>query len=257
MLGFVQRVRLKTQYGDDMYEARTYRENFNSRDLCQTTCIVDETDLMILSSNPFDKKYLVSDLRDEIKSYIKKSPSFETSLVPLEYDPQASQVINHMIKASQIANVGPMATVAGMVSHYVGESMVDHDEVMIENGGDIYLRAKKDKVIAIYAGESPFSNQVALKISHRDTPLGICTSAGTVGHSLSFGKADAVVVLSKDTLLADATATSIANLISTKDDIRKGLEFGKKIPGIIGVVIILGEELGAFDYIESVQVNES
>lgn len=229
---------------------------FNASGLCQTTCLVEETDLMVLSSNPFNQKALVKKLRGQVKDYMAYDLDFEKSLKPIRLDRGQPPLIQHMIRASQIANVGPMATVAGMVSHYVGQAMVDHQEVVVENGGDIYLKSKSDKVIAIYAGQSPFSNKVALKISHKDMPLGICTSAATVGHSLSFGKADAVVVVAKDTLLADAMATAIGNMVKDASDIRRGLEFSKTIPDILGCVIILGEDLGAYGDIELVSVDE-
>jgi len=239
-----------------MYEERTYRTLFKEENLHKTHYQDKETDLLILSSHPFDAHSYVEDLRKGLEAYIGERPDFLTALSPLDQDPGQPDYINHMIEAGQAAGVGPMAAVAGMVSHYLGESMKDHDQVMIENGGDIYLRCQKDKVIGIYAGQSPFSNRVGIKVKGQDTPLGICTSAGSVGHSLSFGKADAVVVLSKDTLLADATATAIGNLVKEAKDIRLGLEFGKNIPGIIGLVIILGEDLGAFGDIELVQLNE-
>ena len=237
-----------------MYEARDYRNNIKSGHLVETICIEEETDLMILSSKAFEENQEVRRLRQLVKDYIKKHADFETSLVPLALDLEAAHEINHMLEASAKAGVGPMATVAGMVSHYVGTKMFEDQEVMIENGGDIYLKSKSSKVIGIYAGDSPFSNQVGIKIQGKDTPIGICTSAGTVGHSLSFGKADAVVVISKDTLLADAAATAIGNRVKTSEDIKKGLEFARTIEGIIGAVIIIGEDLGAYGDLELVSL---
>ncbi len=76
--------------------------------------------------------------------------------------------------------------------------------------------------------------------------MGICASSGTVGHSLSFGKADAVVALSKDALLADAAATAIANRVCSKDDIEPAIETAQKIPGVSGIVILIGKYLGVW-----------
>lgn len=239
-----------------MYEARDYRNNIKSGHLVESICIEEETDLMILSSRAFEEKQEVKRLRKLVKDYIKNHGDFETSLVPLALDLNAPHEINHMLKASAKAGVGPMATVAGMISHYVGTKMHEDQEVMIENGGDIYLKSESSKVIGIYAGDSPFSNQVGIKIQGKDTPLGICTSAGTVGHSLSFGKADAVVVVSKDTLLADAAATAIGNRVKGSEDIKKALEYARTIEGILGVVIIVGEDLGAFGDLELVSLHD-
>ena len=239
-----------------MYEARDYRNSIKSSHLIQSICIEEETDLMIMSSRAFGENQEVRRLRKLVKDYIKKHGEFETSLVPLALDIEAPHEIHHMLEASAKAGVGPMATVAGMISHYVGTKMYEDQEVMIENGGDIYLKSKDSKVIGIYAGDSPFSNQVGIKIQGKDTPIGICTSAGTVGHSLSFGNADAVVVLSKDTLLADAAATAIGNRVKRSEDIKKALEFARTIEGILGVVIIVGEDLGAFGDLELVSLHD-
>lgn len=239
--------------GDDMYQERLYREKIKSDDLYRKTVVVEETDLLIVTSTPFEEEGKIHHLRQSIVSYIERRCDF-TGLEPIDVDAFAPGWINHMIQASSQAGVGPMATVAGAISHYLGESLEDR-EIMIENGGDIYLKSDEDKVIAIYAGDSPFSNQVGIKIKSEDTPIGICTSAGKVGHSLSFGQADAVVVISEDTLLADATATSIGNKVKNKEDIKDALEFGKSIPGILGIVIIIEDELGAWGDIELVSVD--
>ena len=236
-----------------MYQERIYREQIRSDELFRKTVIEQETDLLIVTSTPFDKEDEVRLLRESVSSYMTRRPEFE-GLEPIIQDQFAPKIIKHMIEASAQAGVGPMATVAGAVSHYIGESLSDN-EIMIENGGDIYLKSKEDKIISIFAGDSPFSNQVGLKIKSEDTPIGICTSAGKVGHSLSFGNTDAVVVISEDTLLADATATAIGNKVKTPADIKEALEFGKSILGILGIVIIIDEELGAWGGIELVSVD--
>jgi hypothetical protein len=88
--------------------------------------------------------------------------------------------------------------------------------------------------------------KIGIVIEPGETPLGICTSSGTVGHSLSFGKSDAVCVLSKSAALADAAATAVGNIVREKKDIERGLERGKEIEGVSGVLIIVGEKMGAW-----------
>ncbi|MBN2795410.1 MAG: UPF0280 family protein [Clostridia bacterium] len=238
-----------------MYQERIYRERIRSEKLYRETIVVDETDLLVVTSHPFVEKDLVEKYRRIISDYIVRRPEF-TGLVPIQQDEFAPGIIQHMIEASSKAGVGPMATVAGAISHYVGQSIDYNQEIMIENGGDIYLKSYEDKVIGIYAGDSLFSNRVGVKVKSEDTPIGICTSAGKVGHSLSFGNTDAVMVISEDTLLADAMATSIGNLVKTKGDIKAGLEFGKSVLGVVGIVIIIDDELGAYGDLELVQVDE-
>jgi len=114
---------------------------------------------------------------------------------------------------------------------------------MVENGGDLFLNVDGNVLIGIFAGDSPLSGRIALSVEAKETPLGICTSSGTVGHSLSFGIADAVCIKSKSTALADAAATSVGNLIKRKSDVKKGLERAMSIPGVLGVLIIVGDTL--------------
>lgn len=238
-----------------MYEERQYRKLIKSEDLYRETIIEKESDLLVVTSHPFVELSLLKKYRKTIENYILRRPEF-VGLEAIDEDAFAPGIIQHMIASSKKSGVGPMATVAGAISHYIGLALDYNSEIMIENGGDIYLKSYEDKIISIFAGASPFSNRVGIKIKSEDTPIGICTSAGKVGHSLSFGQTDAVVVVSEDTLLADAVATAIGNIVKTSKDIKAGLEFGKSILGIVGIVIIIDEELGAYGDIELVEIDE-
>lgn len=121
---------------------------------------------------------------------------------------------------------------------------------MIENGGDLFVHSKVQRHIGIYSGENSLSGKLNLRIKPEMTPLGICTSAGTLGHSLSFGQADAVVVLSKCTALADAVATATGNKIKNKDSIEPALEQAFDISGVLGVLVVADGSVGAIGEIE-------
>ena len=230
-----------------MYEERVYRGWVNSKDLVGFQVTVKETDLFILAERELSNETSnsIREFREEIEKYIAKDPDFQTSLKPHKSKSNASPIIKDMAMAAALAGVGPFASVAGAIAEYVGKSLLKHSpQVIIENGGDIFLKSSKDRIVGIYAGSSSFNKKIALEIKASDTPMGICTSSGTVGHSLSFGKADAVVVLSKSTPLADAAATRIGNLIKKKTDIPKGIKFAQKISGLRGVVIIKDDKMG-------------
>jgi Uncharacterized conserved protein len=85
-------------------------------------------------------------------------------------------------------------------------------------------------------------------------PLGVCTSSGTVGPSLSFGKADAVTIVSPSTALADSVATAVGNRVKKADDISFSLKVAESLPGIKGVIIIVGEKMGVWGNIELVKL---
>ncbi|MEJ2047228.1 MAG: UPF0280 family protein, partial [Dehalococcoidia bacterium] len=133
----------------------------------------------------------------------------------------------------------------GAIAECVGSELSAFSpEVIVENGGDIYLKSSKKRVIGIYAGDSPLSGKIGLEINGRDTPLGVCTSSGTVGHSLSYGQADAVITISGSASVADAAATAIGNRIKEPDNIPDGIEVAKGIAGLKGVIIIIGSDMG-------------
>jgi hypothetical protein len=116
--------------------------------------------------------------------------------------------------------------------------------LIIENGGDIFLSTVRERLIGIYAGKSPLSGKIGVEVAGRGRPVGISTSSGTVGHSLSFGKADALVVLADTAILSDAVATGLANLILTPADISLCLKKAQHVQGVTGVVIIKDEHAG-------------
>jgi ApbE superfamily uncharacterized protein (UPF0280 family) len=216
---------------------------------------VKETDLYILARTPleWEAHEVVINLRHQLEEYIKANPLFQTSLVPLPEDPRAPKIVKELLTASQKAGVGPMAGVAGAMAEFVGrELLASTPEVVVENGGDIFMQSSAERKIGLFAGESPLNMKVGLRIPPEKTPLGICTSSGTVGHSMSFGKADAVCVISPSAALADAAATALGNQVGGKRDIERVLKEGRTISGVEGIVIIVGDALGAWGEYELV-----
>ena len=230
-----------------MYQPRTYRHWIKEKDLVSFQATVEETDLYLRAQRPLNQEALKAILkcRASLKRYIELHPSFLTALEPIPAAEDAPELVKDMAQAAEKVGVGPMAAVAGAIAEEVGrELMKFSQEVIVENGGDIFLNILKPRRVGVYADESPFTGKIALLIEPEQTPLGICTSSGTVGHSLSFGTADAVIVLSPSTALADAAATAIGNLIKEASDIPKGIEFAQGVDGLKGVVIIKGDKMG-------------
>lgn len=238
------------------YRKRTYRSRVAPGELVSFEVRVRETDLQILAGKDLrdEAGAAVFLYRSQLESYIARHPEFVTSLTPLSLDPTAPPIVKAMLAAGLAAEVGPMAAVAGAMAEYVGLALLaaGAGEVVVENGGDIYLCRGQESVVGIFAGTSPLSNRVGLKIAAGLMPLGICTSSGTVGHSLSLGEADAVTVLAKDTALADAVATLVGNAVQPGQSLAPALDKAPGVPGVLGVVIIRGEELGAWGEVELV-----
>ena len=250
--------RKRKKISPESYQERTYRKNITADGLVSSYVSVKETDLHILASGNTEKDGYdsVHRYRNQLENYISAHPDFLISLIPLNPDTLAPPIIKDMQRAATAANVGPMAAVAGAIAEYVGRDLLAAglEEVMVENGGDIFLKRNADCIVSIFAGQSPLNQKVGIRMRAGSMPAGICTSSGTVGHSLSLGQADSVTVLAASTPLADAVATRLGNEISSdgKESINHALEVARAIPGLLGVVIICGEHMGAWGEIDLV-----
>jgi len=230
-----------------MYQPRTYRHWIKDSDLVSFNVRVKETDLQIRAQRDLkaEASRAVTEYRALLEEYIGSHPPFLSSLEPCSVEEGAPAIVKDMAQAAWIVGVGPMAAVAGAVAEAVGKDLLAHvPEIIVENGGDIFMKISRTRLIGIYAGKSPLTAKIALEIGAEETPLGICTSSGTVGHSLSFGTADAVIVLSQSTAVADAAATAIGNSIKTAEDVAAAIEQAQTIDGLAGVVIIKDDKMG-------------
>lgn len=246
----------------ESYRSRSYRQFHDQTDLIAVQVQIQETDLHILASRDVKERAteLVLQYRLQIENYIVKHPLFLATLDPLPLDFLAPPLIREMLVAGQKAGVGPMAAVAGAIAEFVGKTLAAEgvSEIIVENGGDIYMQRDRECSVAIFAGQSPLSRKVGLRLPTALMPVGVCTSSGTVGHSLSFGKADAAVVVARSTALADAVATRIGNEVDlglgAKKAVERALARAGEIAGIEGAVVICGDVLGAFGSIELVRL---
>ncbi len=242
-----------------MYRERMYRGFAQAKDLMGFEVQVQETDLWLHAQNDLSLRCreIVVRLRDELESYIAAHPEFASSLLPISPFPFSPPIVQLMASSAKKADVGPMAAVAGAIAELVGKELVSLSaELIVENGGDIFLQSQRPRVAQVYAGSSPFSLQIGLRVRSRGRPLGICTSAGTVGQSLSLGATDAVAIIAGSAALADAVATRVGNKVQKKEDIQQALELAKSIPGVRGAVVILEGNLGVWGELEVVDLGE-
>jgi len=239
-----------------MYEDRSYRHLIKENDLVSFTVTVKETDLFICAERDLSAEAVqsIEEYRRPLEKYIQLNPLFMHSLEPLGVEADAADIVRIMSAAGQLAGVGPMASVAGVMSEMVGKKLLQFShQIIVENGGDIFLQTDRKRLIGIYAGKSPFSGKLALEVLPEMMPVGICTSSGTVGPSLSLGLADAAIVLSHSAALADAAATAVGNVVKSEDDIQAALEYGQQIEGILGIVVIKGDRMGAWGEISLIK----
>jgi uncharacterized protein len=214
-----------------MFEARTYRKTHNNAQLDHFEVSFLETDLWIgIDKGKYFEDEVIKFALDKIKElrallvgYNTSHHQFITSYEPLNFDQNAPNVIQKMLDAGIKTNTGPMTSVAGIFAEYIGKSLKNEfrlENIIVENGGDNYLSLNSlTATIPIHTGNDNQGNKIGLKIKPEETPIGICTSSGKIGHSISFGKADTVTVVSKNIAAADAFATSICNQVKTKYDL--------------------------------------
>lgn len=234
------------------YQPRIYRKDSTSPDLVGFGVCVAQTDLYIQAETDLTDEVLaaVRDARQEIETHIALRPEFATALRPLAPPSHATELMRAMYQASQRAGVGPMAAVAGAIAEFVGRRLLARShQVIVENGGDIFLATHVPRVVAIHAGRSPLTGRLGLSIPG-DQTLGVCTSSGSIGPSLSTGQAQAAVVVADDTAFADAAATAIGNRVKGIEDCAAALDWVKRLEGVRGAVVIYEETLAVWGEFE-------
>ena len=242
------------------YRERSYRSRF-SNDERRWFCVKFlESDLWIgvdngsySASMEADTYAMLVELRRSMDAYLFMDSQYKAALTPYDAGIEAPSILKDMSKVSHKTGIGPMSAVAGAVALRAADflkSQFGVKEVIVENGGDIYAEAHSDMDIAVFAGQSPLSEKIGLHIPAADFPLGICTSSGTVGPSLSLGRADAVMIVCKDVLLADSYATAMANRIQSINDLQPVIDRIQNIPEILGAIAVKDDRLALCGHYE-------
>lgn len=236
------------------YKDRKYRDSFKDNGRISFVVEHKKTDIWVaVDSQSYNEKMpqkchsIVADLWQKMEAYLKIDSAYGKSLAPYPPSVSAPEIFYRMSQASMKAGIGPMSAVAGAVAEHVARQLkkeFPYKEIIIENGGDIYAEFCRDLDVAIFAGASPLSERVGFSIPASYSPLGICTSSGTVGPSLSFGSADAVMIICRDVLLADSYATAFGNMVKSTGDIDSLIETIGATDEILGAIIIKDDKMG-------------
>lgn len=193
-------------------------------------------------------RYYIHSIRRDLKSYINRNQDFLLSLEPVSVDEgDLPDIVRRMYEASVKADVGPMACVAGTISEMALDYLINNGSgySIVENGGDIALVSDRKVLCGIYSNNRILGNDIAFEVKPRKRPLGICTSSGKIGHSISFGNADSVCVISESPSTADGLATRIANEVigeTSEDRIGNALESAEGFREFFDGVLIVSDE---------------
>jgi ApbE superfamily uncharacterized protein (UPF0280 family) len=192
-------------------------------------------------------KEAIFEAREVIERFIAFDPLFQDTLEPYDEPDDAPPLIRRMCDAGRAAGVGPMAAVAGAIAEHSVQAMQRKgaDHAVVDNGGDIALLLAEEANVGIYTLNPKFRG-LGLRCLPSDSIFGICTSSGLIGPSISFGKAEAAMVISRDVALADACATKLGNLIVSddRDVIQGALDTVTSIVGVRGAIVIVGDSIG-------------
>ncbi|NJB67475.1 hypothetical protein GGQ74_001115 [Desulfobaculum xiamenense] len=236
---------------------RAYRSGVRPRDgetAFQT--VIEETDLYIVAASDLSRQTMdaVRELRGQLKAWFALQPEFASSLIPVDVPASAPDIIRRMAEAARPCGVGPMAAVAGTVAQMVAERLAPFSaDVLVENGGDLYMRSSRPRTCAILADPEGGAS-IGLNLKPADFPLSLCASSATIGHSLSLGHGDLVVVRSRSASLADASATALCNIIRDGRDLRHVTDAAQALHahGLDGVFAQCGSAIAVWGDMELV-----
>lgn len=177
--------------------------------------------------------------RRRLEGYIRRHPEFLHALSPITLLSEAPPLARTMAAAAAVADVGPMAAVAGALAQAGAEAALRAGarEAVVENGGDIYAAGAAPVTIGLFSGSAALGGQLALRLSVDDMPLAVCSSSGCMGHSLSLGHADLATVVASQAALADAAATRACNGVRGTRDLQSVAERIAGLPGIRAVLL--------------------
>jgi uncharacterized protein len=184
--------------------------------------------------------------RSILEDYIQRDPAFGISFEAVSVLDDAPDVAARMAKAASLSDVGPMAAVAGTMAQMAAEAglAAGDREVIVDNGGDIYVKVNHSVTVGLYAGSATLGDRLGFRLEPDDTPIAICSSSGKMGHSTSLGQCDLAVVVARDASLADTAATRAANLVKQAEEINAALEQIGGIDGVDGVLIAKDQAVG-------------
>ncbi|MEA3505888.1 MAG: UPF0280 family protein [Elusimicrobiota bacterium] len=240
-----------------VYTRRDYRNLIKPSGLDSYNVKIEESDLHISTKGIYavEARQKLLRTREIIKNYIDAHPQFREEMGGLAPADDMPGLIKNMTESSAACNVGPMASVAGAIAAEVGRKLCDYSpEVIVENGGDIFIKTEKERTAAVFAADSPLSMKIGIMVYPSPAGTGISTSSGRVGHSVSLGNAEAALCISGNPALADAAATAVGNMVMSPSDIEDSLNYSRTIKNLDGCLIIVGGSMGAAGNIEVVKI---
>jgi len=233
------------------HQPRSYRRTVAATDLVPFEIALAETDLFILAERPLADRgrAAMRQARRQIETHAALHPEFLSARRPLPLPESAPALVLAMYKAALLADTGPMAAVAGAIAEAVARELAARSpQVIVENGGDLFIITDRERLVAVRAGRSPLDGRLALVVP--PGRMAVCTSSGTVGHSASAGHADAVVVAAEGGAYADAVATAVGNRVKGPEDAETAIAWARNHAQPRHILIICGDVMATWGELE-------
>lgn len=174
---------------------------------------------------------------EQLHAYALRNPAVRTSKRPVEIEADAPAIVREMAAAAARAGVGPMYSFRGALTDHVGRFLArDLDEVTVSCGGEFFILARKRQKLTIRT-EGP--GAVALVVPPDRRGLGVATASGAQA-----APAEGLAVLAESSMLAAAAAAGVRAILPKEDGFRLALVYLRKVPGVLGGVLMRGERIG-------------
>lgn len=241
---------LERLHGSPGFRDRSiYQKNISTSGKYSCRLAYKYTELYITSDTDISGKLrgpLIS-FYEQLEKAIKENKEFEESLAPLKIDKSCPAAVRDMCRSAALFDVGPMAAVAGTICDTIAREVSGACSfLMIENGGDAYIKSENTVKASLFTGSRYFPENIDISIGPGSTPCGLCSSSGMIGHSFSMGKSDLVTVMSGSTAEADAAATAIANAVKTRSDVDRIMEKYTHHSHLKGLIILKDDRMAAW-----------
>lgn len=238
-----------------------YRALVGGDDLVESRVRIRESDLLVRGDRDLERpaREALVCYRRQLEDYLYLHPAWGKSLFPVPAPGEPPPIVAAMTRSAALCGVGPMASVAGALAWFVGGDLsVLSGELIVENGGDIYLKSGRPRTILVGSGSGAFRpGQIGLRIPPRRQPIGIAASSGTGGRSLSWGRAAAAAVLAEDSIIADAAATALGNRVRKPERgmLEAAVDSIAEIPAVLGCLAVCGQLLAVRGEVELIDLS--
>jgi len=185
--------------------------------------------------------------RRDIERQIRKDRFFLTTLEPYDSELCTSETTARMCAAAKLAGVGPMATVAGAIAQAALDAMASEGctHAWVDNGGDIALVLESPITLEVFT--TPGSSKAfAFDLRTTGRKMGICSSSGRLGHSISFGDSDVAVAIADDAVVADAFATALGNEVKDRESLGRCFDTLNNTKSVIGGLVMMDGEVAIY-----------